>query len=307
MNHRRILICVVGAVLWASEAAADVVYLRGQSPVFGIVVREEANHIVFRQRLEDRAGYRERLIPHNDMITFVVTIEPEVLSTLAPDQPARYRDVAEQLAVQRLDPEARDLALRLYLLGARYGDGPIRESCFRGLLPLARTPDEELAFRILAWQTLGDEGNWLDSVPTRAQPEVGSLDEQSELQLRDILRSWRQGDRNAVVAEIEKPWFRETVRPFASICSWQDLRRWTAEPELKTEWLARILELEIALARTPDVSSDEQSWSVLIRRQHQRRGPVTFVSVTEFDLSQSVFVDGQWMEPSAETGEPDED
>ncbi|MGI9519791.1 MAG: hypothetical protein ACR2NP_22245 [Pirellulaceae bacterium] len=302
ISRRFVLFVFVVASLVVGSAGADVVYLRDQQPVFGRVVRQDDSHIVFRQRLEGNSAYRERTIHRDDILTVVITIDPEALEIVGPENPRTYRDLAEELGVQSRDPEARDLALRLYLLGARHGDRHLRESCFRGMLPLARSPGEEMSFRVLAWQTLGDEARWLESAPSRTELEPGVVDEERQVQLRDILRQWRMGDRTAMVGEIEKPWLRETLGPFASICSWQDIRRWAAESELRTESLARVLELEIALGR-PAGQINRDQWSYLIHRNHARFGPVNFDTVTDFDLSKSVYRDGHWVEPAKGTSD----
>ncbi len=280
-------------------ACSDVVYLRDQPPVFGRVVSEHPEHVVFRQRLAGDTAYRERILPREEILYIVLTVDPSVLGQLDPAEPASYRELAEELAVQRRDPEARDLALRLYLLAARYGDRQLQQSCFRAMLPLARSPAEEMSLRALAWQTLGDELRWLESAPSRAELSPPAADAEQLVRLRETLRQLRLGDRAEAAREIDKPWFGEAIRQYSSICSWQDLRVWSAERELKTEWLARILELEIAIGRSAaDSRADEmKNWSELIHRRHPHRGPVTFDNVTEFDLSNSIYRDGKWVKP----------
>src|SRR5205085_4813507 len=54
---------------------------------------------------------------------------------------------AEELRARRRDPEARDMALRLYLISASLDREHLGRAGLLGMISLARSPDEERKFR----------------------------------------------------------------------------------------------------------------------------------------------------------------
>jgi hypothetical protein len=285
----------------ASNLKADVVFLASGQTLYGRVLAENAGQVTLRQRIPGSVDYRRMEIPRSEITTLVINIRPAELEQLHPDQPSGYRDQAELLASQKQDPEARDLAIRLYLLAAAYGDSSLRRDSFAGLISLARSPDEEKRFRALAHITLDDETNWLAPVPATPGPQPpAEAALAARRQLAEALENLRSGRRQDAVDVIEQPWVREILPPFESICSWQQLRSFASEPELKTEWLAKTLELEIALrdvnhAAPANDTAAAGDWSRLVTREHGLNVPLSFDNVTEIDVSKNVFRNDEWI------------
>src|SRR5688500_3779674 len=120
MPFRKLIIAlVIGLIaLAASPAAAVVVYRRGATePVVGYLVRESEQEVVLRLSLE--AGKSEDVtIRKSDIEELLYTVDAARLSALDPARPQEYREYADELAEKKLDPEARDAAMRLYLIAA---------------------------------------------------------------------------------------------------------------------------------------------------------------------------------------------
>lgn len=281
----------------------DVVYLQDGTILFGRVLEQQPETVIFDQRIDaGTTDYRRKIIRRSDITAIVTNIDPVRLEETDPGNPASYRDLAEELLPQHRDPEARDLAIRLFLLAAKYGDAELRPGCFSGLIALARSPEEEKRFRALAFVHLGDRARWHvpESRSTR-QAEDTAVSKQQQEQLLDAITLLRRGQRQEAAIRIGQEWARNAIAPFDDICSWQELQQWCSEPELKTEWLARVLELEIALGNPARHSnpadhrgSSSTDWSQLAAQSKGGLAPVDFSNVAEFDLDQNVFHAGKW-------------
>ena len=298
---RIIIAVIIGACLLegASTISADVVYLDDGQILYGRVISDEPDAIVFKQRMESTSSYRERRISKNRIIAIVVNIKTTRLEALDPGNPEGYQELAEELSSQKRDPEARDMAIRLFLLGARNGGGDLRAGCFAGLIPLARSRNEELRIRALANIEIAKGESWLVEPvfsETSSNADIDSADVRQ--QLLESLLQLRTGRRQQAATALGKDWAEQAMEPFADICSWQQLRQWSSEPELKTEWLAKVLELEIAIGNPskmmahPDPSS--LSWAEMAVLSNDATDPVSFDNVTGFDLTKNVFREGKW-------------
>ena len=298
-----LLIVCIGCGLF-STCHADVIFLTSGKPIYGRVISQTEERVEFDQRIPASTRYRRRSLSGEEIVAIVITVRTSRLEKLHPDRPGLYREQAEELSPQRQDPEARELAIRLFLLGAKYGDRTLKRSCLIGLIPLARNTREEKRFRALARVTLGDSRQWLEPVPM-ANREISDETRKHRRDLQIALQALRQGNRQQGAATINQPWARETMKPFGSICTWFELKSWAAEPELKTEWLARVLELEIRLGRSEDVPHDpsgapasvEADWATLSAIPVGNIRPVNLDNASEFKLAESVFRDGYWVSP----------
>lgn len=78
-------------------------------------------------------------------------VKVERLEELNPAKPSTYFDYALELAGQTEDPEARDMALRLFLISAYLEPHTYTYSALLRAANIARTPREARAFRALAY------------------------------------------------------------------------------------------------------------------------------------------------------------
>ena len=279
---------------------ADVIYLQDGATWFGRVVSQNASSVTFQRRNPATSTYRELTIARDRVAALVINIQPKQLERLEPGQPQAYLEIAEELAPQSKDPEARDLAIRLYLLAAVNGKPNLRDLCVRALIPLARTVAEEKRFRALANIYLEDAQAWLVPSRTPSSPIPAETSDRRQ-QLRAALVELRSGKRADAADVINQSWVEQTLQPFDTICSWRELRKWSLAPELATECLARTIELEIAIDESLETAAPKRDatkdWSILAEQTVSPLQPISFRNATEFDLSKNVFRNGLWTQP----------
>ncbi len=282
------------------QSHADVIYLQDGSTWFGRVISLDASSVTFQRRNLKTNDYREQTIARDRIAALVINIRPKQLERLEPGQPDAYLEIAEELAPQSKDPEARDLAIRLYLLAAVNGNPQQRDLCVRAIIPLARTVAEEKRFRALANIYLDDPKSWLTPTTPRSQtrPTISADTLQRRKQLKAALVALRTGKRAKAADVINQSWVEQTLQPFDNICTWRELRQWSIAPELATNGLARTIELEIAidtsLATNPAQNDTTRDWSTLAEQPVSPLRPISFRNATNFDLSKDIFRDGQW-------------
>ncbi len=284
---------------------ADVVYLADDTRVFGRLDRQTDEHVFFQQRIGPNQ-YRERTIRQDQIVTMVRTIDQDRLAALRPDNPADYRDYAEELAAASDDPEARDLALRPYLLTAYLAPHDLRESALLGMIRVARNDMERRRCEVLAFQLLGRHLIRAGD-PVPPTDPVEAIDRAAVQDLLSAIRLIRRGRSPASASLIDQPPQRRVIQRFSHICSWQELVNWSNQTELSTADLAKLLRLELALIRQADDSTSDEppptegppsaSWSRTLRQNAQPVALVDFSNVCEFDVNHSVFRDGQWTSP----------
>lgn len=302
-------ICWIGIIIWggwcwAAPGAADVLYLKNGEVIFGRVESEEPEHVLFRQRMAGDNNYRERVFRLDQIDSIHPTVAPGVLESLAPGRWQQYRDLAETLETQQRDPEARDLARRLYLLVARHGAGDLQVAGFRGALATSDR-EQEQPIRALAWQTLGQR-DWLTASP----PEAGGGEQPERERLRVValgLKSVRNGKLQVISELLKQEDLATVLQPFAGICTVDQLRQMDGPPGITTPPLsladqARLLRLELAIqdffeGQLPAPVTAQSPWSVLIHQPARPLGLVQFEQICGFDPEATLFREGAWRRP----------
>jgi hypothetical protein len=281
------------------RAAADVLWLRDGTTLYGRIEAELPDHILFRERTDRPGEYRSRTVQRNEVDSMVRTIDEERLAALQHGNWPAYRDLAEELEVQQADPEARETALHLYLLLARHAIGDLRERGFRGAIAVADAQQQRL-IRALAHQQLADSGvEW--PVDGRVLQSRAPVDLTQLNQLQTALREFRDGAPRALQRLAADPATRDLLEPLAATCSWPQFQELAGSGEPDFAALARAIDLEIAIARwltgdEPGPPRSDSPWSVLV---HQARNPLPlpdFESVSPIPLNRTVWRDGGWKE-----------
>ncbi len=307
---RRIALVLAGlfvsmpGVGYPRDCAADVVYLRDGQILYGRLETRQPEHVLFQQRLQSAGRFQQRTIRNDEIRMLVVTIHPQRLESLEPGDWPAWRDLAEELAAQRADPEARDLAMRLNLVLAKHATGDLRVAGFRGAIEVA---DRRQLPRLqaLALQNLAAaDTRWLTG-PGTAEPALpGDNQIRERLQTQGVsaaLQKCRAGNPSELATLLaEGPLQRQDLRPFASICTWDQLQHLAATGELDYGQRARLLRLELAIdefleGTPPPPVTFDSSWSVLVRQTRDPVAPVSFENVSEFDLKCTRYRDGQWV------------
>ncbi len=283
-------------------ADADVVWIQGETePVYGTVIERTATEIHFRRF--GSAADSSRKIPLDSIKTLVVNIDVPRLEALNPENPVAYRDYAEELASQRRDPSARELAVRLYLLGAflagQEPDGSeLRQSCLNGLVALADSDAQREQ-----WNTLRFLYNPTAPLDDEPEPPAVPLTEDQRQQALAVVRLLRRGNGTEAIRLMEQPETKSALRPWSSIYPLDQLKRLAILNQLTTSQLHRLLQIELAILNreppTTAIANQRRPWSEYARTPSSIGSMVTsFQSATPFNPEESVFRDGSWIRPN---------
>ena len=311
---RPLCLCAfVVSCLQIQPAQAVVVFKRGQTqPIAGHLVRETDREVVLRQPREGGRA-EDVLIPKTEIEDLIHTVDPARLASLDPDRPQDYREYADELAEKKLDPEARDTALRLYVIAAQVATGAVAEgpeghahAALLGLIALARSPEEEARFRAAAY--LADPRHdpaLLRPTSPAAVPPVTGENKAARQKLLEAVHHARRGKGDVAGRLIERPELAAELETVASIASKDELLRICRTKELEDGQLRTLLKLELALdpalapesAPSPAATADSRSWSQLLKKPQPPQPPLNLLHLTEFDPRQRVYREGKWVEP----------
>jgi hypothetical protein len=305
---RRFSLVLIAALLLPATARAIVVLPKGSTkPVLGYLVREDDRTVVVREELPD-GKTREQSFPKADIDELIVTVSPERLAELDPAQPQLYREYAEELAEKHRDPEARDMALRLYHIAAVLGDGQLRRGSLLGLAALARSPAEERRFRAAAYLydpehnaslMIGEGDAKLGGSPAIAEPLK---------ELLTAVRMARQDRGSQARAIIERPPNRAALAGLAKIITYDELLAACTARLQSDEQLYKLLQAEAALEQSlgergssatgSELVPQPTSWTAAVKSN----GLAPLLSLeldtlTEFDPRACLYRDGKWTRP----------
>ena len=293
----------------AAPARAVVIFPKeGRAAIKAFLVRQDDEKVVIRQTRPDGSTV-EREIYRVEIDDMIVSVSDERLASLRPKSPSAYRDYAEELAEKREDPDARQAAIRLYLMAAWLDRARLGRSCLLSMTSLARTPEEERTFRAMAYLLDPQHDRRLLKTPDAAAGTVVGSSARLPEPLMTALRLLRQGSRRAL-SKAESG----SVRPlFDQIKEYLSYEEFVAAAEtcrssgrLPPEVLRKLIQLELTFGGIPQPASVAQpaadksgaNWSQTVRLG--RVDPVPSLSLetlTEFDPRKCVFRDGQWVEP----------
>ncbi len=129
------------------SASAVIVETRSGDKIRGHLIEKNQVRVVVRLDGQEKTKTIER----NNILNIVETVNIVRLNALDPKDPKSYRIYAEELAAQRNDPEARDMALRLFLIAAYLDPRKQGYNCLMRMSNLARNSDEARSFRAMAY------------------------------------------------------------------------------------------------------------------------------------------------------------
>ncbi len=300
----------LASCLFADSVAGDVAWLKNSQqsqPMSGLILSVSTDFVEF---LEFNAGrdLNKIAIPKSELVRLVKTIDPQSLKALSPSSPEGYRDSAEILSSYPSDAYAQYLAKRLYFLGAYWGRGEIRLSCFRGMISLCDDEALERRIRAVAFQNDPDrDPAWLDepvspstkisngiSVETTAialRLRADQLMLLSKIRNRAYLDAFqllesieRQADRVIELGAKELVQEFETIRPI--------LKQVVAEQQVSPEQWVFLMSLEIALLSERPLG---QRWNSLMIRDQPDFRSLTIESIAEFPPERCFFLNGEWL------------
>lgn len=181
------------ALGWANAGAAATVLLKDGTTVRGFLVEQRPDHVVLEV---DRAGERRRVtIPRDKYEELIRPVDESRLDRLRPDNPDDYRLYAEDLAEKHADPEAREMAIRLYLIAASLDTPRLGRSCLLGMSHLARSAEERARFQAMVFLLDPTHNRKLLARSDAAALPAGDDDQEAAERARAVLRCLRKLDR----------------------------------------------------------------------------------------------------------------
>ena len=283
-----------------------IVFKKNQDePIRGFLINENAASIEVHEPLPN-GDVRKHILPRVSIDDVIRAVEPERLAALKPEAPEGYRSYAEDLAVKTEDPEARAMAIRLYLIAAHLKPDELGRSCLLGMAGLARTPEEERAFRAMSFSLDPDHDASLLKAPKIAASDFAVIKEADRQALRSALQLLRAGKLSEARRHFSRPPVQAAATYYSHVISeseYQEAIR--AAGRLPPGLLRKFLTLEITLSTTvPTEAGDKTSefapWSQIIARGDTK--PVisqTLTTLTEFDPRLTIYRDGKWVDGKA--------
>jgi hypothetical protein len=228
----------------------------------------------------------------------VVTVDPERLAGLSPDEPLGYLQYAEELSIKKQDPEARDAARRMFLIAGSLAPQVHGRQAALGLANVAATSDEARKARTMA-SLVDPSGPAAEGVV--AKPTAPKIDAGRARILTAGIQAYRRGEVATARRAFED---RDIATLLASLdppVPMEALKASLAERIFRPDYdvlavlvpLERSLRAEGTLAGSAK-SADDDPFSA------ENRAPVawpTWSNVTPFDPAETVFRDGKWQRP----------
>ncbi len=290
------------AVVWlvaAHIAWGVVVFERGRSePTIGRLVRQDERSIVILIPQADGSQITREIL-RSQIEDLIVVVCPDRLAALRPENPAEYRDYAEELASKRKDPDALVTSLRLYLIAAYLAPETLGHSCLLAMIALARDPREERRFRAMAF--LLDPKHDRRILRTTEEDRAEEVIDEGRHGLLQAVRAMRRGQRRAALQWLERPSVHQELEKYQDLICPEQFRSW--DDEIPPAMLRRLLTVEWLLGRAEDaadsLSADRSlAWSQIARqRELAPVVPLTLETLTEFDPRESIYDQGRWRRP----------
>jgi hypothetical protein len=268
----------------------------------GTLVREDKDHVVLRTTGSDGKSHEETF-RRADIDEVLPPFSRERLAALDPASPEGYRDYAEELRARRRDPQARDLAIRLYLTAAWLDRQRLGRSGLLGMISLARSPEEEKKFRAALY--LIDPRTPLTSLESPAA-EAAPPTEEDNSAVNDLLRALRllrTGKGATARALTEKPAVAKLLDNYSRVLSKTEFNAAAGQATLNGRELRQVLLLELELDSLlhPSAAASERaaslSWSRELTGAGNKAVPsLALETLTEFDPRKCLWRDGEWVE-----------
>lgn len=148
----RLSVLAMLLVLAACQPAVAITVLlkEGGPPVRGKLVRETLLSVVIAVRQPD-GSVANREIENKQIARILNPVSKEKLEALTRDNPQAYRDYAEELAEKKVDPDAQEMGIRLFLIAAYLAPKELGRSSLLGMTALARSRSEARRFQAMVY------------------------------------------------------------------------------------------------------------------------------------------------------------
>lgn len=231
------------------------------------------------------------------------------LAKLSIDEPAAYRDLAEEYSVVRKSKIAQNLAVRLYLIAAKHGDEKLRRSALRGMIHIARNDEELRKFKVLAF--LSDPvfadvltKRKLDDVsPLPKQKPAANVENQSPKEkLLDALMSIRRGKSMRAQRMMDDVEVQKAFAQFSELMSVDDFKKACLDSDIDDATLYKVITIDLKLRYGADSMKPRESdaaWKKVFEGKLPDKVPeISFATVTEFNPDHTKYLNGRWQNPT---------
>ena len=296
-----VLAIFVCPFLSTRSTIADAIVLHGQAePVIGRILTQTEQSI--RIETEGPSGSPSVVeIPVEKILLVLPAEDPKVLEKLEPGRWADYRDVADDLAARKQDPDAITTAMRLLLIVAYHGEGQQREGALSSLIGLARNPQEQRKLEAIAVR-YGNRPAPAPDAPRILITTQGPSDaERNELlaAVRAIRRGKAEDARRRLAASNLNAAYEKLGAPLP----WSRLESYARNRPTTPNALSELASLEAillgALSTTPRnvPSQDREVWEQITRGSLPAWHDVDWFDVLSFDPRDCLFREGKWRRP----------
>ncbi len=295
---------VVSFVLLMTQAAvADVLFLNSDNkPIHGLIESVDESKLVFQVYRNSDHTFSRREFLRKDVKQMVRTVDQQRLSSLTIDQLVEYRDLAEELSSLGNDPVARRLALRLTFLCLHHADSTeqgrvVRESAAANLLTLAQNEAEREQFKLIGFLAGHSEGR------PQQVTELVFRDAAVAKTMLQIVTAIRRENFVEASLLLESESGKTATAQWSGHCSPKLLLDAVGQKQVDSELLPRLLAIEIRIRYGGDDPLAPISDAQRMANSHNQKpsGPrwiPLLQQVSEYDLDQTEFKDGQWRKPN---------
>lgn len=310
ISHRLIargltpLLVAAAVLLGAARASAVVIYRQGQDkPLMGYLLSQDAQRVIVGVPLPE-GRIREMVVPRSDISSMIETVDRQRLQALNHENPQAYRDYGEELSEKRQDPEARDTAIRLFVISI-WLDPDLARSAMLGMIRLARSPREEARFRALAYLLDEEHDRGVLKTPRMVVEAPSDLDDAVRTKIGQLVRRLRQGRADDAKRLLADPAVNRGMERFDDIVSKSEIQNAALGGFVGQSLIAKLVTVELALeSQAVPTEADDEEGSVIASWDEGRRangyGPLPVIkleTITEFDPRECLYRDGKWIDP----------
>lgn len=292
-------VCLMALFVGPSDLSGDTIWVRGKdNPISGKILARNAEQVSVRV-FKDGEFDNVIDLPLANVEHLLVNIDADRLSKLTPDRPGEYRDYAEELASQKTDLSARDLARRLYLIAAANSDGSVRGSALAGLIAIAETDTQRHRMEVLRFLVIpGESSISLGKEPTKRRSLTGP---QRQLTLK-LIHAIRKEESDTATKLLDSPDNRAVFSFWSDECRLEEFDRMARVNRPNKSQLGKLLRIELQVTDPGhDLNSPSNrklNWGDYATQVSGNLSVLpSFDNVTRFNPRKTIFRDGEWVEP----------
>lgn len=226
-RRRRLMLWFLLAVLLLvpRPAGAVIVLMKADGPpILGFLVRQTDQAVTLRQVLKD-GSTKQRTIGRSDIDQLILSVSSDRLTKLDPKKPDQYREYAEELSEKRKDPDARQTAIRLFLITAHLAPDRLGRSSMLGLIPLARSDRERRRFRAMAYLLDPAHDRELLKMQHPTRPPSSTLDNGRGKAMVRALQLLRRGERRQALSQAKRLHLEENLAKLTTSISYEEFEQ----------------------------------------------------------------------------------